>query len=56
MIPTDVEVFVALDPVSLHKSFDTLAGRGAGADGSLAADGRAVHLLQPAAHRAEGDL
>ena len=26
MIPADVEVFVALDPVSLHKSFDTLAG------------------------------
>lgn len=26
MIPADVDVFVALDPVSLHKSFDTLAG------------------------------
>ena len=26
MIPPDIEVFVALDPVSLHKSFDTLAG------------------------------
>lgn len=26
MIPADIDVFVALDPVSLHKSFDTLAG------------------------------
>ena len=26
MIPCDIEVFVALDPVSLHKSFDRLVG------------------------------
>lgn len=26
MIPQDVEVFVALDPVSMHLSFDRLAG------------------------------
>lgn len=26
MIPADVEIFVSLDPVSLHMSFDRLAG------------------------------
>jgi transposase len=26
MIPADIEIYVALDPVSLHKSFDSLAG------------------------------
>ena len=53
MIPSGVQVFVALEPIDMRWSFDRLAGAALERIGYDARSGAAVHLLWQAQRRRE---